>query len=94
LLNQPFTARVVNTSIKTRRFPKRMVLGQVLPHLTAMVALIKYPDAPEDPTGGDDGHARKELSPVEYGLQRDPPPLLDLPDVDGDTLQEAVQLGH
>jgi hypothetical protein len=31
---------------------------------------------------------------MEYGLQRDPPPLPDRPDVKGDTWREAVQLGH
>jgi hypothetical protein len=31
---------------------------------------------------------------MEYGLQRDPPPLPDRPDVKGDTWKEAVQLGH
>jgi Reverse transcriptase (RNA-dependent DNA polymerase) len=31
---------------------------------------------------------------MEYGLQRDPPPLPDRPDVEGDTWKEAVQLDH
>jgi hypothetical protein len=59
-----------------------------------MVALIEDPDVSEDPTGGDDEFASKELSPMEYGLQRDLPPLTDRPDVDGDNWKEAVQLGH
>ena len=42
--NQPFTVRVVNTSMKTRRLPKGMILGHALPHPTAMVALIEYPE--------------------------------------------------
>jgi hypothetical protein len=75
--NQPFTVRVVNTSTKTRRLPKIMVLGHAIPHPKAVVALIEDPDVSEDPIGGDDEHARKELSPMEYGLQRDPPPLPD-----------------
>jgi hypothetical protein len=31
---------------------------------------------------------------MEYGLKRDPPPLPDRPDVEGDTWKEAVQLGQ
>jgi Reverse transcriptase (RNA-dependent DNA polymerase) len=31
---------------------------------------------------------------MEYGLERDPPPLPDLTDVEGYAWQEAVQLGH
>jgi hypothetical protein len=31
---------------------------------------------------------------MEYGLERDPPPLLDRPNVEGDAWQQAVQLGH
>jgi hypothetical protein len=31
---------------------------------------------------------------MEYGLQKDPPPLPDRPDVEGDTWNEAVQLDH
>jgi hypothetical protein len=83
LPNQPFTVRVINTSMKARRLPKRMVLGHALPHPKAMVALIENPDFSADPTEGDDEHARKELSPMEYGLQKDPPPLPDRPDVEG-----------
>jgi hypothetical protein len=89
---QPFTVRVVNTLLKIRRLPKGMVLGHALPHPTAMVALIEDPDVSEDPTDGDNERARKELSPMEYGLQRDPPPLPDRPDVEGDTWKEPVQL--
>jgi hypothetical protein len=94
LPNQPFTVRVVNTSVNIRRLPKGMVLGHALPHSTAMVALIEDPDVSEGPTDGDKEHARKELSPMDYGLQWDPPPLPDRPDVEGDTWKEAVQLGH
>jgi hypothetical protein len=35
-----------------------------------------------------------KLSPMEYGLERDPPPLPDRPNVEGDAWQEAVQLGQ
>jgi hypothetical protein len=31
---------------------------------------------------------------MEYGLQKDPPPLPDRPDVEGNTWKEAVQLDH
>jgi hypothetical protein len=71
-----------------------MVLGHALPYPTAMVALMEDPDISEDPTEGDNEHARNELSPMAYGLQRDPPQLPDRPDVAGDTWKEAVQLGH
>jgi hypothetical protein len=64
---QPFTVRVVNTSLKIRRLPKGMVLGHALPHPTAMVALIEDTDVSEDPTDGDNERTRKELSPMEYG---------------------------
>jgi hypothetical protein len=64
LTTQPFTVRVVNTLMKIRRLPKGMVLGHALPHHTAMVALIEDPDVSEDPTDGDNEHARKELSPM------------------------------
>jgi hypothetical protein len=69
LPTQPFTVRVVNTSMKIRRLPKGMVIGHALPHPSAMVALIEDPDVSEDPTDCDNEHARKELSPMDYGLQ-------------------------
>jgi hypothetical protein len=94
LPTQPFTVRVVNNSMKIRRLPKGMVLGHALPHPTAMVALIKDQDVSEDSTDGDNEHARKELSPMEYGLQRDPPLLPDRPDVERDIWKESVQLDH
>ena len=105
--NQPFTVRVVNTSMKTRRLPKGMILGHALPHPTAMVALIEDPEVAQaetstpppseiskDYTVGDHGRAGEELSPMEYGLQGSPPPLPDRPDAEGDSWKEAVQLGH
>jgi hypothetical protein len=42
--NQPFTVRVVNTSMKIHRLPKGMVLGHALPHPTSMMALIADTD--------------------------------------------------
>jgi hypothetical protein len=50
--------------------------------------------AQKDFIAGDHGKEREELPPMEYGLQRDPPPPRDRPDVDGDSWREAVQLGH
>jgi hypothetical protein len=94
LPNQPFTVRVVNTSTKTRRLPKGMVLGHAIPHPTAILARIEDPDVSEDPTGGDDEHAKEELSPMYNELQSEPPPLPDRPDVDGHTWKDAVQLSH
>jgi hypothetical protein len=38
--NQHFNVRVLNTSMKTHRLPKGMVLGHALPHPISMVALI------------------------------------------------------
>jgi hypothetical protein len=47
--NQPFTVRVVNTSMKIHRLPKGMVLGHDLPHPTSMVALIADTDVVDVP---------------------------------------------
>jgi hypothetical protein len=102
--NQPFTIRVVNTSMKIRQLPKGMVLGHSLPHPTAMAALIEDSEvanvpgtsttppsgALKDFTAGDHGQEREELSPMEYGLKVDPPPLPVRPDVEGDAWREAV----
>jgi hypothetical protein len=82
LPNQPFTIRVVNTSMKIRRLTKGMVLGHALPHPTAMVALIADSEvvgapgrsttppsgAPKDFTADDHGQGREELPPMEYGF--------------------------
>jgi hypothetical protein len=79
-----------------------------LPHPTAIAALIEDLEvsnvpgtsttppsgALKDFTAGDHGQEREELSSMEYGLQGDPPPLPDRPDVEGDAWREAVQLGH
>jgi hypothetical protein len=103
--NQPFTARVINTSMKIHRLPKGMVLGHALPHPTSMVALIpdtdvvdvpetETPPSSQDFTVGDQEQVRARLSPMDYGLERDPPPLSDRPNVEGDAWQESVQLGH
>ena len=99
--NQPFTVRVVNTSMKTRRLPKGMILGHALPHPTAMVALIEDPEVAQaetstpppseiskDYTAGDHGRAGEELSPMEYGLHGSPQPLPAHPEVEGDTWKE------
>jgi hypothetical protein len=102
--NQPFTMRVVNTSMKTHRLPKGMVLGHTLHHPTSMMALIadtdvvdvpetETPSSSQDFTVGDIVQDRAKLSPMEYGLERDPPTLPDRPEVEGDAWQEAVQLG-
>jgi hypothetical protein len=108
LPNQPITIRVVNTSTKIRWLPKGMVLCHALPHPTAMFALIEDSEvvkvqetsttppsgAPKDLTAADYGHEREEFPPMEYGLQRDPPPLPDRPDFEGDYWREVVQLGY
>jgi hypothetical protein len=47
--NQPFNVRVLNTSMKTHRLPKGMVLGHALPHPTSMVALIADTDVVDVP---------------------------------------------
>jgi hypothetical protein len=108
LPNQPFLIRVANTSMKIRRLPKGMVLGHDLPHPTAMAALIEDSEvvkvsgtsttppsgALKDFIAADNGQGREELPPMEYGLQRDPPPLPDRQVVEGDAWREAVQLGH
>jgi hypothetical protein len=70
LPTQPFTVRVVNTSFNIHRLPKGMVLGHALPHPTAMVALIEDPDVSEDPTDGDNEHARKNYLRWSMGFKR------------------------
>jgi hypothetical protein len=103
--NQPFTVRVVNTSMKIHRLPKGMVLSHTLPHPASMVALIADTDAVDVPetetppssqyyTVGDQEQVKENLSPMEYELERDHPPLPDRPNVEGDVWKEAVQLGH
>jgi hypothetical protein len=106
LSNQPFHIRVVNISMKTRRIPKGMVLVHALPHPTSMVALIAdtnvvdvpeaatTPPSSQDFTVDDQEQVREKLPPMKYGLERDPPPLPDRPNVEGDARREAVQLGH
>jgi hypothetical protein len=104
--NQPFTVRVVNNSMNIHRLPKGMVLGHALPHPTSMVALIADtdvvdvperetpPPSSQDFTVDDQEQVREKLPPMEYGLERDPPPLPDLPNVECNAWREAVQLGH
>jgi hypothetical protein len=103
--NQPFTVRVVNTSMKTHRLLKGMVLGHAMPHQTSMFALMAdtdvvavpetaTPPPSQDFTVGDQEQVREKLSPMEYGLERDPTPQPDRPNVEGDSWQEALQLGH
>jgi hypothetical protein len=104
--NQPFTIRAVNNSMKIHRLPKGMGLGHALPHPTSMVSLISdtdvvgvleiatLPPSSQDFTVGDQEQVREKFPPMDYGLERDPPPLPDLPNVEGDSWREAVQLGH
>jgi hypothetical protein len=86
--NQPFNVRVLNTSTTIHRLPKGMVLGHALPHPTSMMALIadtdvvdvpetETPPSSQDSTVGDQEQVQENLSPMEYGLERDPPPLPD-----------------
>jgi hypothetical protein len=103
--NQPFNVRVLNSSMKTHRLQKGMVLGHALPNPTSMVALIadtdvvdvpetEIPPSSQDSTVGDQEQVKENSSPMEYGLERDPPPLPDRPNVEGYAWQEAVQLGR
>jgi hypothetical protein len=73
--NQPFTVRVINTSMKIHRLPKGMVLGHALPHPTSMMALIEdtdvvdvpeteTPPSSQDFTVGDQEQVRENLSPM------------------------------
>jgi hypothetical protein len=103
--NQPFTVRVINTSMKSHRLPKGMFLGHALPHPTSMMALIADTDfvdvletetssSSQNSTVCDREQGKESFSPMEYGLERDPPPLPDRSEVEGDAWEEAVQLGH
>jgi hypothetical protein len=104
--NQPFTVRVVNTLMNIHRLPNGMVHGHALPHPTSIIALIADTDVLDVPeiqtpppsshdfTVGDQEQVREKWPPMEYGLERDAPPLPDRPNVEGDAWREAVQLGH
>jgi hypothetical protein len=92
--------------MKIQRLPKGMVFGHARPHPTSMVALIADTDVVDVPetatpppsshdfTVGDQEQVREKLPPMAYGLERDPPPLPDRPNVEGDAWREAVPLGH
>jgi hypothetical protein len=47
LPQQPFTVRVINTSIRERTLPKGMVLGHALPHPQKIVALVDDYEMPD-----------------------------------------------
>jgi hypothetical protein len=78
--NQPLTVPVINTSMKSHRLPKGMVLGHALPHQTSIVALIADtyivevpetatpPPSSHDFTVGNQEQVGENLPPMEYGL--------------------------
>jgi hypothetical protein len=76
---RPFCVRVVNSSEKDRKLPKRMVLGNALPHPMGIVALSELYPKPiaMPPTKG----LQVELSYEDLAFGTDPPPLPDRPDV-------------
>jgi hypothetical protein len=86
---QAFLVRVVNTSLQDRKLPKGMILGLALPHPTGIVTLADLQvTSPES-------DSRRSLSEAEeYALRRDPPPVPDRPDVEGELWKEAVDLAH
>jgi hypothetical protein len=80
---QPFNVRVLSNSMKSHRLPKGMVLGHALPHPISMMVSIadkdvvdvpetETPPSSQDSTVGDQEQVKEKLSPMEYGLERDP----------------------
>jgi hypothetical protein len=68
--------------------------------LIADTAVVDVPETENPPplsqdfTVGDLEQVREKFPPMEYGLERHPPPLPDRPNFEGDAWREAVQLGH
>jgi Reverse transcriptase (RNA-dependent DNA polymerase) len=94
---------VINSSTGERKLPKGMVLGHALPHPHRIISLVEHetpsksegdfshgPAAPEseDPRDG------PPHSVVDYSPYRDPPPLPDRPNVEGELWRESVDLAH
>jgi transposase InsO family protein len=94
LPNRPFVVRVINASTREQRLPKGMVLGNALPHPTGMVALIEDPDTVVLPSKERNEGSNRETVEEANAWEKEPPPLPDRPDVEGDSWKEAVQLGH
>jgi hypothetical protein len=90
---QPFSIRVMNTSHRELPIQKGMVLGHALSHPTGIVSLVG--DAPGDCTAGEQG-ASPTLSrdAEQYALMKNPPPLPDRPDVNGELWRGDVDLNH
>jgi hypothetical protein len=80
LPNRIFRVRVVNASLTDRLLPKGMILGYEMPHPTGIVSVVEQeaePLAKNVPVG-----LQVALSPEEYAMDMDPPPLPDRPDVE------------
>jgi hypothetical protein len=92
LPNRVFRVRVVNASLTDRLILKGMILGYAMPHPTAIVSLVEQeaePLAKTVPKG-----LQIALSPEDYAMGMDPPPLPDRPDVEGALWKQDVDLAH
>jgi Retroviral aspartyl protease len=92
LPNRIFRVRVVNASLTDRLLPKGMILGYAMPHPTGIVSLVEpevEPLAKTVPKG-----FQVALSPEDYAMGMDPPPLPDRPDMEGALWKQDVDLAH
>jgi hypothetical protein len=92
LPNRIFQVSVVNASLTDRLLPKGMILGYAMPHPTGIFSLVEpeaEPLAKTVPMG-----LQIALSPEDYAMGLDPPPLPDRPDVEGALWKQDVELAH
>jgi hypothetical protein len=92
LPNRIFRVRVVNAALTDRLLPKGMILGYAMPHPTGIVSLVEL----EAETLAKTVPKRLQvaLSPEDYAMGMDPPPLPDRPDVEGALWKKDVDLAH
>jgi hypothetical protein len=92
LPNRIFQVRVVNASLTDRLLPNGMIIGYAMPHPTEIVSIVEQeaePLAPNVPMG-----FQVALSPEEYAMGMDPPPLPDRLDVEGALWKQDVDIAH
>jgi hypothetical protein len=71
--------RVVNASLTDRLLPKGTILGYAMPHPTGIVSLVQAEAEPSAKTV--QRWFQVALSPEDYAMGMNPPPLPDRPDV-------------
>jgi Reverse transcriptase (RNA-dependent DNA polymerase) len=92
LPNRIFRVRVVNGSLTDRLLPKGMILCYAMPHPTGIVSVVEQEAEPL----AKNVHLGLQvaLSPEEYAMGMDTPPLPDRPDVEGALWKQDVDLAH